>query len=458
MSKTVQFKRGNANVSTTYTGAQGEITVNTDDYSLNVHDGLTPGGYVIYSSNNNIILGNLTVLDQTIIGTDANANIVISPNGSGVLQINSSLSTLGNITADYITANLAFATGIPLSYGDSNVVSLLSSLGGNSVITGAAVSAGTIIVPSAIQMAQGAGNYSNIVTSSNRDMAITATDGTYSSTIYLWANNQRMSFNTVSNAFDFNFNGQLSATDFTASKNSPVGYSFYSEGQPYSGFSHIAGPPDYIRIMHEGIDYARFYSNYTMNLTGNLVISSTANLFSFFPDAFLQIYSNVNSYGQLVKQNKSSGELASTDMVLTADNGDDSTYYVDLGIGSSTHDDPEFFGDTISVNDAYLYVTAYDQTGPSTGNIGNLIIGSTNGVVKIFVGNTAEANVVTTISQGLLTVAGDLTVSANTILANTYVPSANNSAGTTGQITWDSDYVYICVDTNIWKRANLSTW
>jgi hypothetical protein len=267
-----------------------------------------------------------------------------------------------------------------------------------------------------------------------------------------------MSFNTVSNSFDFNFNGQLSATDFTASKNSPVGYSFYSEGQPYSGFSHIAGPPDYIRIMHEGIDYARFYSNYTMTLTGNLVISSEANLFGAFPDAFLQVYSNVNSYSQLVKQNKNSGALASTDIVMIADNGSDSTYYLNMGMAGSNHDDPDFFGDTTSYNDSYLYTVAHDQAGPSFGNVGNLIIGSTNGILKFFVGNTAEANVVTTISQGLLTVAGDLTVSANTILANTYVPSANNSAGTTGQITWDSDYVYICVDTNIWKRANLSTW
>jgi len=35
MSKTVQWKRGNANVSSTYTGPEGELTVNTTDWTLN---------------------------------------------------------------------------------------------------------------------------------------------------------------------------------------------------------------------------------------------------------------------------------------------------------------------------------------------------------------------------------------------------------------------------------------
>jgi hypothetical protein len=411
MSKTVQFKRGNANVSATYTGAQGEITVNTDDYSLSVHDGQTPGGYVILSSDTSSILGNIEISNQTISGLIQNANIILNPNGAGSVQVDSSIFSSGNVTANYLFANLAFATGINSNYGDSNVTALLAELNNNSIITNATVSAGVFSIPNQIEISQGLSNYANIISLNNRDLAITATDGVSASTIYLWANNQRMSFNTVSNSFDFNFNGQLSATDFTASKNSPVGYSFYSEGQPYSGFSHIAGPPDYIRIMHEGIDYARFYSNYTMTLTGNLVISSEANLFGVFPDAFLQVYSNVNSYSQLVKQNKNSGALASTDIVMTADNGSDSTYYLNMGTSGSNHDDSAFFGDTNSNNDSYLYTVAYDQAGPSLGNVGNLIIGSTNGILKFFVGNTAEANVIAKITSNALLPGSNVTYS-----------------------------------------------
>lgn len=57
-----------------------------------------------------------------------------------------------------------------------------------------------------------------------------------------------------------------------------------------------------------------------------------------------------------------------------------------------------------------------------------------------------------------LEVLGNLTSSGNIIVANTYVPASRTSVGTAGQMVWDQDYVYICVDTNSWKRANLSIW
>ena len=37
-------------------------------------------------------------------------------------------------------------------------------------------------------------------------------------------------------------------------------------------------------------------------------------------------------------------------------------------------------------------------------------------------------------------------------------PSAANDSGSAGDICWDSGYVYVCVATNTWKRAALSTW
>ena len=583
MSKTVQFKRGNANVSTSYVGAQGEITVNTDNYTLNVHDGVTPGGYSILNTNVSNI-GNLVVTNQTITGTATNTNITLSPTNASVvltsnlitpnisiknytisstttgssltlpssadnvdvelrnntsniklssvnhtmsLDINGDLtlpgyikSTLGEaeiqfggtqglllyadfstgstgislndvgqtqifansniaIITDYddttkswtfdTTGNLTFPDGTTQTtayisaenaYGDSNVVSLLSNFGSNVVTTSGNITAGNLVI-SYLE----ANTQSVIQTLSNADMKLTATDGTYNSSIYLWANNQRMSFNTISNAFDFNFNGQLSATDFTASKNSAYGYSFYdAEGGDYSGMRHVSGPPDLITINHEGNVFAGFYGNYTTHIYGNLVVSSDGETFGSFPDAYAQIYSNVDSYSQFVLQNISDGTSASTDLVLTADNGNDSSYYLNLGIDGSNYSDPSWFGDTSSVNDGYLVVVGGDATGPSAGNIGNLILGSTNGIVKTFVGNIAEANVITVVDSvglsvnGNININGNLTVSANAILANTYVPSANNSPGTTGQISWDNDYVYICVSTANWKRANLSTW
>ena len=33
-----------------------------------------------------------------------------------------------------------------------------------------------------------------------------------------------------------------------------------------------------------------------------------------------------------------------------------------------------------------------------------------------------------------------------------------SASGTTGQIAWDADYLYVCTSTNTWKRADLNTW
>jgi hypothetical protein len=36
------------------------------------------------------------------------------------------------------------------------------------------------------------------------------------------------------------------------------------------------------------------------------------------------------------------------------------------------------------------------------------------------------------------------------------IPSHDNSPGSAGQVAYDSDFFYVCVDANVWKRAPLS--
>jgi hypothetical protein len=35
-------------------------------------------------------------------------------------------------------------------------------------------------------------------------------------------------------------------------------------------------------------------------------------------------------------------------------------------------------------------------------------------------------------------------------------PPASNATGTAGQIAWDSRYLYVCTDTDIWRRVALA--
>jgi len=51
MSTEVRWRGGTADEHSTFTGAPREITVVTDDYSLRVHDGATPGGHPIVGSD-----------------------------------------------------------------------------------------------------------------------------------------------------------------------------------------------------------------------------------------------------------------------------------------------------------------------------------------------------------------------------------------------------------------------
>lgn len=48
-------------------------------------------------------------------------------------------------------------------------------------------------------------------------------------------------------------------------------------------------------------------------------------------------------------------------------------------------------------------------------------------------------------------------VSGNITLSGSYKPTSNTSPGTVGQVAWDSGNVYICVATNTWKRAALTS-
>jgi hypothetical protein len=47
---------------------------------------------------------------------------------------------------------------------------------------------------------------------------------------------------------------------------------------------------------------------------------------------------------------------------------------------------------------------------------------------------------------------------ANVITSNVYVPSSTTAGGSAGQISYDSDYVYVCLGNGNWKRANLVAW
>jgi hypothetical protein len=89
---------------------------------------------------------------------------------------------------------------------------------------------------------------------------------------------------------------------------------------------------------------------------------------------------NINNYLQLNIQNQNSGAGASSDVVATADNGTESSNYVDLGMNSSGY---SATGITGGADNAYLLSSANDFV------IGNTIAGHN---LIFFTGGTATTN------------------------------------------------------------------
>lgn len=106
------------------------------------------------------------------------------------------------------------------------------------------------------------------------------------------------------------------------------------------------------------------------------------------PNNPLAMAGSVNATFQIAAQNTNAGTRASTDYVATADNGSDTTNYIDLGINSSTYAD-----------------AAYTATGPDDGYLyasdGHLAIGTAAATktLKFHTGGTLAANVRATVDD-----------------------------------------------------------
>ena len=215
-----------------------------------------------------------------------------------------------------------------------------------------------------------------------------------------------------------------------------IGMTGYVDDQSYSNAKVSTYLPTYsgnVGSLRNVGDFVVFGGN----ITAGFALPTTA-----FVNVIFTGIGVANSYSQLNIQNVDSvGTQNSADFIATAPNGTDSSKYIDMGINGNNYSSSSW---TVSgANDGYVYI-----------NQGNLTLGTDtpNTTVKVHVGGTLADNVVTTFSNSNVTIGGNL------IVSNSYVPTANSSAGSKGQISYDSSYVYVCIADNTWRRANLAIW
>jgi len=189
-------------------------------------------------------------------------------------------------------------------------------------------------------------------------------------------------------------------------------------------------------------------SSSSLNVAGNTAVTGTFTLgqpLQFIPaSANMQYGGNQNSYLQLLMQNASAGNAASTDFVATANNGNDSSTYIDLGINGSGYNQPAY--NLTSANDGYLYVQGNTITGGGNLVISTItardIIFSLNGqttsneiarfrasTASFYVGVPTAANSITT---GAIVTAGGVGIGGNLYVGGNIVVNGQSTFGATG--------------------------
>jgi len=177
-----------------------------------------------------------------------------------------------------------------------------------------------------------------------------------------------------------------------------------------------------------GILYANSSIIYGNVDTGEGAIYVGVPGYTALPNTIAQFGANINNYAQLNFENTSDGNVASTDIVVTPDNGTDTDYYLDMGVAGSGWDGTQenSLGDAVHADDGYLYM----QGNTTSGNIGNLVVGTSaaNTALKFIAGGTGNGNVRAIVDSTGLSVIGNITAQ------NTNFTGSNVSLGNVANI------------------------
>jgi len=92
------------------------------------------------------------------------------------------------------------------------------------------------------------------------------------------------------------------------------------------------------------------------------------------------------------------------------------------------------------------------QTLHYTGNVKFMSTGTFNQGLTVTTGGA------TVTAGGLTVTAGGASIAGGLRVTGTTAPVTTSTTGIVGQIAFDTDYIYVCIGTNSWKRAQLNTW
>lgn len=347
-----------------------------------------------FTTTGNITGGNLTATGNITAGnlTGNSANVTLIAG-----SYSWSFTNTGNLVLPGNTFAVNYANGTVVSlgaggagnYGDSNVVSLLSSFGTNTVSTSGNITGGNLLSTAGANIILGNATSYLKQTASNAYISL--------------ADSVKLFPDTNASAL----NGVL------------IGGSGYILGPNGSrvltlNYNSVGGALGVQTNLVVGTTASGGTANITGNSTTgvNTVLAGVTN--TIFSNTIAAFSSNVNNYTQITFQNKNTGNDATADFILTADNGNDSTNYGDFGIINSGYDNAtptNSLGNIVYAADTYIY--AQGNTANTSQSGGNLVIGTTTvgKTVKIFAGGATSNNLVANISSTGVAVTGNVSAS-----------------------------------------------
>jgi hypothetical protein len=424
---TAQNLIGNISITGNVTGTSANVTLQAGAYTSvfdNQGNVRLPTAYVTGNVTANYFVGNGALLTGIVAGSSY-SNVQVAtylPTYSGVVAA-SNVFVSGNVTAQYFLGNGALLTGIASSYSNVQVATYLPTYTGNIANVRLGTS-GILTFPDGTQQTTaafgGGGNYGNA--------NVAAFLPTYTGTTGITQIGTLVTLSVTGNATVGNLVGTEANTRIIANVYTTT----------FDIYGNVSFPGNIITP------------------TG-LYVGPT--LATALPNTVAQFTANANAYAQINFENVSTGTDATADYIATANNGTDTTFFVDLGITNNNYDNASpnnSLGTAVFANDSYLY--AQGNLATTTG--GNLVIGTStaNKSVKIFAGGINSANIVATVSNTGVAVTGNVSatnfVGSGSLLSGVAIKTTGSWTVPTGNST-QSFTVPLSGTYQLWVDCNI---
>jgi hypothetical protein len=373
------------------------------------YEDLTFPGGTVFSSQNIVVVANANLTVTTFDGTshyttfESDGNLRLPETGylrvgTGIVAGFASspapiITGFSNISAQNFTflangVNILSTVGAG-TYGNTQVAAYLLNFDGDIEFTSSTAKIGNVDVITVMDSIR-----SPAYQFSNGTSIFSGITGTYSNT-------NTAAYLAAGISTNITTTGNVSATNF-------VGNGVGLTNVTVSAAGNIVGTSSNVTLV------AGNYS-YTFDNTGNVTLP--ANVFvgvtnTFLPNTVASFSANVNYYSQVTLQNKSSGNDATADYIVTANNGSDTVNFLDLGIINSGYDNTtpsNSLGNIVFAADSYIYAQGNTSNANQSG--GNLAIGTTTSgkTIKFFAGGTTSSAIAMTVANTGVTVGGNIT-------------------------------------------------